>query len=124
MAFMNFWDRVDTLLENKGITRKELAAEAAFDVSSIGKGKSQKLNSSPSADIAVRIARVLETTVEYLVSGVISDPQPQNLDLDSFYKYERSIRSLSTLPEKQQKAIENLIEDISASYSGDDTDKD
>lgn len=118
---MNFWDRVDTLLENKGMSRKELAAEASFDVSGIGKGKSKKLNSSPSADIAVRIARVLGTTVEYLVSGEIPSSQTQNLNLDSFYKYERSIRNLATLPEKQQKAIENLIEDISASYGSDES---
>lgn len=116
---MNFWDRVDTLLENKGMSRKELAAEAVFDVSGIGKGKSKKLNSSPSVDIAVRIARVLGTTVEYLVTGEIPSSQPQNLNLDSFYKYERTIRNLSVIPEKQQKDIENLIEDISASYSVD-----
>lgn len=114
---MNFWDRVDSILENKGITRKELAAEADFDVSSIGKGKSSRLNSSPSADIAVRIAKVLGTNVEYLVTGSMSAYGENMTNIDDIYKYERTIRSLSAIPEKQRAAIETMIDDISSSYN-------
>lgn len=118
---MNFWDRVNNLLENKGITRKELAADARFDVSSIGKGKSSNLNSSPSADIAVRIAKVLGTNVEYLVTGSSTLHQENLSSLDDIYKYEHTIRKLSSIPEKQRMAIEHMIEDISSSYDGDES---
>lgn len=114
---MNFWDRVDRLLENKGLTRKELAAEACFDVSGIGKGKSNRKNSSPSADIAVRIANVLGTTVEYLVTGASERQKESSINLDTIYKYERTIKSLSAIPEAQRIAIETMIQDISTSYS-------
>ena len=70
--YMNFWERVDTLLVDKNITRKALAQDAGFDVSNIGKGISN--NNIPAADTAVKIAKILDTSVEYLVTGVISSP--------------------------------------------------
>lgn len=64
---MNFWERVEIILDQKDITKKELAMSAGFSPSNISKGKRE--NSSPSADMAVAIARFLGTTVEYLVTG-------------------------------------------------------
>ena len=63
---MNFWENVDQEREFKNLTRKELAYKANFSLNSISTGIAR--NSIPAADVAVRIARVLETTVENLMS--------------------------------------------------------
>lgn len=64
---MSFWKNVESELEFKNISRKELAAKANFAVSGISLGLSH--DSFPSADVAVRIADVLDVSVEYLVKG-------------------------------------------------------
>lgn len=67
---MSFWENVDAELSYKGMNRKTLATEANFDLSNIGKGI--KLGSCPSADTALRIAKTLGVSVEYLVAGTDS----------------------------------------------------
>lgn len=67
---MNFWQRIENILENKGMTRKELAASIGFNASNISKGK--KTGSCPSAETAVAIAAFLGTTVEFLVTGKLT----------------------------------------------------
>ena len=64
---MSFWQNVESELQFKNISRKELAEKASFAVSGISLGISK--NSTPSADVAVRIAKVLGVSVEYLVTG-------------------------------------------------------
>lgn len=63
----DFWRRVDEELEYKGINRTYLAKECGFSLTNIGQGI--KLGSTPSAETAVKIAKVLGVTVEYLVTG-------------------------------------------------------
>ena len=67
---MNFWERVDDLLDRTGINKKTLAYDAGFDASNITKGI--KHNNIPSAETAVKIAQVLGVSVEFLVNGVDS----------------------------------------------------
>ena len=63
----NFWSRVVEILEQKDISRKEFAAQVGISYSSIHNGVS--LGSIPSADIALKIADKLDTSIEYLVYG-------------------------------------------------------
>ena len=65
---MAFWQNVENELNYKNMSRRELAEKAAFAVSGISLGLSNK--SVPSADLAVRIAEVLGVSTEYLVKGV------------------------------------------------------
>ena len=58
---MNFWERVDDLLDRTGINKKTLAYDAGFDASNITKGI--KNNNIPSAETAVKIAQVLGFSV-------------------------------------------------------------
>ena len=51
--------------EFKNLTRKELAYKANFSLNSISTGIAR--NSIPAADVAVRIANALGTTVECLM---------------------------------------------------------
>lgn len=67
---MGFWQNVIEELEYQGKSRKYLASEANFDVSTIGTGL--KRNGMPQADIALRIAKTLGVSVEYLVAGTDS----------------------------------------------------
>ena len=85
---MNFWENVDAELEFKGINRKTLAQEAGFDASLITKGI--KTGSAPSADTAVRIAKILNVSVEYLVTGQLQDAQEnQTAAIASFHRCTR-----------------------------------
>ena len=87
----NFWRRVDEELEYKGINRTYLAKECGFSLTNIGQGI--KLGSTPSAETAVKIAKVLDVSVEYLVTGVEGAKKRENAELDELI---RDIRHLSS----------------------------
>lgn len=108
---MNFWENVDAELEFKGMNRKTLAEEAQFDVSNIGKGI--KTGSAPSADTAVRIAKILNVSVEYLVTGLPQNAQePQNAATASFQKYRSFVNTMEHLDENTRQAIIELAEKL------------
>ncbi len=65
---MNFWETVDSLREYKNISRKELAYFADFSLTSLSTGI--KRNSIPSADVALRIAKVLDVSIEDLLQDM------------------------------------------------------
>lgn len=112
---MNFWERVDNLIIDKNISRKALASDANFDVSNIGKGKSN--NSFPAADTAVRIAKILGTSVEYLVTGEDAAYSEKNIKhLDNLYKYSKIINALDNIPAENRSSIELFINDLSKKY--------
>lgn len=112
----NFWQRVDFLLEKNNLSRKELAASAKFDVSNIGKGI--KDGNIPAADTAVRIAKFLNTTVEYLVTGSYSDDKVHaQIEIDELYKSAVIIHKLNSLPYETRSSIELMISDMSSKYS-------
>ena len=108
---MNFWERVENLLDQKGINKKTLASEAGIDASNISKGL--KNGGSPSADTAVKIAKFLNTTVEYLVTGIDSRlSESQKKQLDTLLQYSNTIKALDRLPSKIKKPIETMIAEI------------
>lgn len=109
---MNFWENVDAELEFRGMNRKTLAQEAEFDVSNIGKGI--KTGSAPSADTAVRIAKILNVSVEYLVTGIpenATENQP-TAAFKSFQKYREHANTLEHLDENTREAIIELAEKL------------
>ena len=103
----NFWERVDEELEYKGMNRKSLATEVGFNLGNIGKGI--QLGSSPSADTAVKIEKVLNVSVEYLVTGQDSSFQKENLDLHRYREYSSFINQLDSLPENQRELIKSIV---------------
>lgn len=112
---MTFWERVIVLLENKDISRKELAAQAKFDVSNIGKGAANA--NMPNAETAVRIAQILGTSVEYLVTGKNpAQPKENSQELDTLYKYSHTIMALDSIPETNRKPIETMIYSMQENY--------
>lgn len=62
-----FWNNVKELLDIKNLTQKELSAITGINLGTL---KNQICrNVIPDAKEAVKIARALNTTVEYLVTG-------------------------------------------------------
>ena len=111
---MNFWETVDSELEYQNKERKDLAAAADFDVSNIGKGI--KNGSVPLADTAVRIARFLNVSVEYLVSGgksvgAIGDTELSD-DFKKFFFYRKLVNKIDSLPQKAKSAIVEMFDKI------------
>lgn len=108
---MNFWENVVSELEYQNIERKRLANEVGFDVSNIGKG--MKNGNVPLADTAVKIARFLGVSVEYLVSGTSArndlDARLQR-ELHLFQKYRSVVDKLDSLPEGVREPLVQMIE--------------
>ncbi|MBR6296887.1 MAG: helix-turn-helix transcriptional regulator [Treponema sp.] len=86
----DFWRRVDEELDYKGLNRTYLAKECGFSLTNIGQGI--KLGSTPSAETAVKIAKVLDVSVEYLVTG---NESPQRMANPEINEIMRDIRHLS-----------------------------
>lgn len=117
LSDMGFCQKVDDELSYLGKTRKELASEANFDVSYISKGIER--NGIPIADTAVRIARALNVSLEYLLDmeePVITENELEKLqkkDIGTYKKYKKTLEQLENINQKERKAILSLIETIS-----------
>ena len=113
---MSFWKNVDYIRECRDISRKELAYKADFSLTSLSTGI--KRDSIPSADVAFRISKILNVSIEYLLTGketnttTSSISETQNL---KYLKYEQIIDDFDKLPAKVQKSIEAMIKQISLS---------
>lgn len=114
---MAFWDNVLLELDYLGMTNKALAEKAGFDASNIGRGI--RLGSSPSVETAVRIAKVLNVSVEYLVSGADAkkDYPSDEDDLRLLHKYSKAIKALDVLPEKVRVHIIDMICALEKEYT-------
>ena len=108
---MGFWDNVEIELDYLGMTNKSLAEKAGFAASNIGKGI--KLGSSPSAETAVKIANILNVSVEYLVTGKNHKEPDLDTDIQKFHKYAKTINDLDSIPEKTRKPIIAMISQLS-----------
>lgn len=109
---MGFWTVVVDELAYQGKTRKWLAAEAQFDVSTIGTGL--KRDSMPQVDLALRIAKALAVPVEYLVTGKSQPTEtlPLPEDLHIYHKYAKTISNLEALPDRERIPIINMIAEM------------
>ena len=62
-----FWDRMGKLLENKNLTIKDFSNLIEVNPSVVDSWKNRGV--MPRADVACKAAKVLNTSVEYLISG-------------------------------------------------------
>jgi transcriptional regulator with XRE-family HTH domain len=90
---MSFRENLRELLKFNYMEQKELAAKAEIPLRSLENYLS-KDSSMPSADRAVRIAKALGVTVEYLVNGIESSQNKALLSIDP------ALRQLSQTLEK------------------------
>ena len=68
MSMTEFYYRIDKLLKEKNLSQKELSAFIGLKSSQIFSNWKQR-STIPAANIAVKIAQYLNTSVEYLVTG-------------------------------------------------------
>ena len=82
---MNFWEKVDNELKYLGKTRKELASAVGIDAANISFGI--KRNSIPYADTALKVAKFLGVSLEYLLDmpeSIVQNSVPvQLIEIDN-----------------------------------------
>ena len=111
----NFWERVVDELDFLGITRTYLATTCNFSLTNIGQGI--KLGSTPSAETAVKIAKVLGVSVEYLVNGTETTKSPSQKETEQnqlrlYRKYHNLIEKMERFSEDKQTVVNNFVKDL------------
>ena len=119
---MGFWKNVDDELKYQGIERKELASLADFDVSYIGKGI--RRDSIPAADLALRIAKVLNVSLEYLLGMPESNDFHKNqssneinISIHLVHKYNKHLAEMERLSNKENELLLNLMQTINSAHN-------
>ena len=97
---MSFWQNVEREIEYKGISRKELAFRANIAYQGIGLGIERE--SMPRVDTALKIAKVLEVPLEYLID---------EKDLEIRPATERFLKKEKTQTEQNDNSVLQKIED-------------
>jgi len=71
MQYLNFYERVKTLVKSKKTTIEYVVGEAGLSLASYNAYRRHE--NLPRADEALKIAQVLGTTVEYLLIGDVTE---------------------------------------------------
>lgn len=135
---MSFWQNVEREIEYKGISRKELAFRANIAYQGIGLGIERE--SMPRVDTALKIAKVLEVPLEYLINekdleirpateriskeektqtdqnNSYSLHQTENQYIEFYRRNRKIIDSLEKIPSAIKQPIESMIIHIATMY--------
>ena len=135
---MSFWQNVEMEIEYKGISRKELAFRANIAYQGIGLGIERE--SMPRVDTALKIAKVLEVPLEYLINekdleicpaaeslskeekkqtdqnNSSSLHQTENQYIEFYRRNRKIIDSLEKIPSAIKQPIESMIIHIATVY--------
>ena len=106
---MNFWTKVDSELSYLGKTRKELATAVGFDVTNISFGI--KRNSIPAADTALKVARFLGVSLDYLLD--MSESTTQKSINPQISEIENRLRRFS---QNDLNAISTVVNALNEKY--------
>ena len=98
-----FTERLDNSLKEMKKTKKELFAYVGISPQSFYDWKNR--NTIPAADIAVKIAQYLNTTVEYLITG-----QKYKAQNDIQKNMQNDLIALSTENQKLKDKIDKALE--------------
>lgn len=101
---MSFWQNVEREIEYKGISRKELAFRANIAYQGIGLGIERE--SMPRVDTALKIARVLEVPLEYLIDEKDLEIRPAAEGLSKEEKTQTDQNKSSSLHQTENQYIE------------------
>lgn len=101
---MSFWQNVEREIEYKGISRKELAFRANIAYQGIGLGIERE--SMPRVDTALKIARVLEVPLEYLIDEKDLEIRPATESLSKEEKTQTDQNNSSSLQQTENQYIE------------------
>lgn len=95
-----FITRLERLMENKGLQQKDLAKKAG--ISSNGISTWKITGTFPRADVAVKIAEILDVTVEYLITGCMP-----NIDKKDELAY-----TVSQLCSKKRSIVQAVVDSL------------
>ncbi|ADK81286.1 helix-turn-helix domain-containing protein [Sediminispirochaeta smaragdinae] len=101
---MDFWERLKTLIKEQKTTQEWVANKTGVSFGTFRKWMSRK--TMPNADQAVEIAEVLDTTVEYLVTG----KNPDNWQVPK--RYADIVEDLEALDEKDLETVRALTSSL------------
>lgn len=101
---MSFWQNVEMEIEYKGISRKELAFRANIAYQGIGLGIERE--SMPRVDTALKIAKVLEVPLEYLINEKDLEIRPAAESLSKEEKKQTDQNKSSSLHQTENQYIE------------------
>ena len=102
---MDFRDRLREEIEKAGLFDKEVAERAGITKRAIDSYVGSR-GCMPSAEVAVRLARVLGCSVEYLVTG--RDARQHHLDAKSH----KMVQLFKRLGEKEQDSLLQILENM------------
>ncbi|MBO4320151.1 MAG: hypothetical protein J5857_06750 [Treponema sp.] len=110
----DFWLRVDEELDYLGKNRTYLASKCEFSLTNFNLGI--KRGSTPSADLAVKIAAALGVSVEYLVTGsntpAKENKQEETEQLRLYRKHSKIIKKCEELSPEKEKLLVDFIEEF------------
>ena len=104
---MDFRERLREEISFSGMSNKEVAAAAGITLRSLVSYVSGQ-SCMPSADVAVRLAKVLNTSVEYLINGEHSAPLNTAEKEDS----RKLLHIYHSLSDTQKKLLLAISEDV------------
>ncbi len=113
-----FRDNLKEQIEYKGMIIKEVAAKAGISKRTIDTYVDSRAV-IPNAEIAVKLAEALDTTVEYLVKG---SEKKRTLDIPkkeqkNFDKYKKIIDDLNSIPKEELPIIEAIVHAAAKEFS-------
>lgn len=120
-AMSPFWKNVNDELRYQGMNLKTLAFMTGVPYSTITNGRNRE-DSIPTADVALKISKVLNKSLEWLLGedGALPSNEQQTDEnalqqtaLNLYHKYERLIHALETLPVRAQSAFTDMAVAIS-----------
>ena len=112
MCSMGFKENLKSELEYQGLQLKELALKCGVSKNTLGNYLTGH-NSLPAADTAVKIARALGVSVEYLVTG--KNPK-ENYAAMLPAKYKKILSALSYFDETDLNAVALLVTALQKRY--------
>lgn len=111
-----FWKNVNEELQYQGMNIKTLSILTGVPYTTITNGKNRP-NSIPTADVALKIAKVLNKSLEWLLgeSAALPKNEAQLTEQDKtlrevnlYHKYERLISALELKSARMQEAFTNM----------------
>lgn len=113
-----FWKNVNEELQYQGMNIKTLSALTGIPYTTITNGRNRP-DSIPTADVALKISKVLNKSLEWLLGESVLLPKSNETDVSSneenvlqelnlYHKYERLITSLEKRSVRTQTAFINL----------------
>ncbi len=106
-------------IDCKGLIIKELASITGISKRTIDTYLSNRAV-IPNAEIAVKLARALDTTVEYLVTGCDSTVSPQfsQGEYDAYHRRQKLISYLDSLPDDALDVVSIVLREVARKYGG------